>query len=305
MAKKIPFHFHPYNFEKNGHTVTKSEQGETRRYLIGVSSGLVEDAHKDRMSKRCVESFLEQMNAKDILLYPDKHEIEDSNDIGILSYGDILKNGDWYTEYRVHEESDGIGMQKTEKIENIWKRIKGLPPYTKPKQKGFSIEGIIYEKDIIKDELGKQVLDYVDLDGVILVPRPAYIHSMANAVFKALGELPTWEAEKIKTDTQGKLHDIVQQQELHNAYWDKKYSLNGALQELITNIMSDQRELKSDRLQLVFNEYRDSMIDLLLASKDLFLDDSKDSEYINKKDKIFNELASNLSQLSQKIKGRL
>ena len=99
---KITFHFHPYEVKKGDfskYAVEKQDdEGRKRRYVCGIASGTQVDGHGERMTEKCIKSFMEQANSGDILLYPDPHGIKSTDDIGILKKANILGDGDWYTE---------------------------------------------------------------------------------------------------------------------------------------------------------------------------------------------------------------
>jgi hypothetical protein len=270
IQKTIKFHFHPFQQEKNLHAIEKSENNTKRKYLSGVSSGLKTDGHGERMTEKCIKSFMNQANSGDILLYPDLHGIKESEDIGILTKAEILENGDWYTEYRLYDESDNIGSYKQEKINDVWKQVCGLPPYKRKRQKGFSIEGIIPENSgIIKNGMGDNAIDGVELDGVVLVPRPAYQDSMATAVYKALGETTPHRRESL----QRTLREQVQDREIQDKYYKYKWEYSDALDKVIEQIMQKKNNNKRDELEIALNEYRDLMINLILSSEDIFKED--------------------------------
>ena len=222
----IKFNFHPFEIDKGNHAVYKSEgsDGVKRRYLKGISSGIKIDGHGERMTDKCIKSFMDQATQGDILLYPDVHGIQASSDIGILTKAEVMPNGDWLTEYRLHDARDGIGANKMEKINDIWKQIRGDKPYTVPRQKGFSIEGFIPDEGIVTSDMsgGKRVINNVELDGVILVPRPAYKDSVANAIYKALGEVNPHRENNLRKQMcdglKGVLHEKVMGEELKDNY---------------------------------------------------------------------------------------
>ena len=204
-SNKIAFHFHPFEYDSKSHVIEKSIDGVKKRYLKGVSSGIKIDGHGERMTEKCIKSFMDQANSGDVLLYPDIHGIKQSEDIGILTKASVSPIGDWETEYKLYDESDGVGQNKLEVIDTIWKQLNGIAPYSKPLQKGFSIEGFIPDAGVQMSQTGKRVIDNVELDGVVLVPRPAYQDSVANAVYKALGELPPWQVNKVQKNLNNKL----------------------------------------------------------------------------------------------------
>lgn len=318
MNKKISFHFQP-NLQKEGiykgtMLVEKNINGKKKRYLEGVSSGLQEDAHKERVSENCIKNFMAQANSGDILLYPDVHGIQQSEDIAILEEASILENGDWFTRYRLYDEDDNPGQIKLEKINNLWKQCNGMPPYTKPKQLGFSIEGVIPDGGVKVSEKGQNILDNIDLDGVVLVPRPAYMDSVANAVYKALDILPPWRAEKVQKNIQGRLEEIITEKDLKDKYWSKKYDIQDALQQIIEKTMSDRQDMKKERLAIVFDEYKNAMVNLLMKSQGIFQKDNLNQEIaqqinaeknITNKDKIFKDLTIELGNLQKFIARRI
>jgi hypothetical protein len=275
-AKRINFLFHPKDYESKGHAIEKADDsGVKRKYLCGISSGLNTDKHGERMSEKCIKSFMQQASTGDVLLYTDVHGIRASEDIGILTKAEILPNGDWYTEYRLYDELDNIGPQKSETIDYVWRQMLGLPPYKKPKQKGFSIEGIIPENAVsIKNgEIDRSVIEDILLDGVVLVPRPAYGTSIAIAICKAFGET----SPERKTTIINYLRENIEQNEISNKFHQLKWDYQNALEEVIEKIMRRGQNNKQEELDLVFNEYKDLMISLILQSEKLFLDEEDES----------------------------
>jgi len=269
IGKEIKFHFHPNDFVNKGHAIEKAEDGMKRKYLAGISSGIKIDAHGERMTEKCIKSFMDQANSGDILLYPDIHGIKESEDIGKLCKAEIQPSGDWYTEYRLYDESDGIGPIKSEKIETLWKQLNGLPPYTKPRQKGFSIEGIIPDENIIYGgEAGRGVLDDVLLDGVVLVPRPAYKDSIATAIYKALGETSPERQESLRTS----LIENIERDKIENSYYKMKWEYQDALEKTIDKLMNKNNSNKIDELGYVFDEYKSLMMELILKSSSMFVE---------------------------------
>lgn len=314
MSKKISFHFQPNIQERHPigskdlvktMLVEKEINGKKRRYFEGVSSGLKEDAHKERMSEKAVNKFMEQANSGDILLYPDIHGIKQSEDIGILEKAEINESNDWWTSYRLYDESDDPGQYKLEKINNLWKQCLGLPPYRKPKQMGFSIEGIIPENGIVMTAKGETILDDVLLDGVVLVPRPAYMTSIASAVYKALEVLPPWTEEKVRKNINGKLSEILNEKELKDKYWSKKFDVQDALEKIIDEIMADNRNMKMERLSIVFDEYKSAMLNLISESQSIFQNDKLEeivARSVNverNKSHVFKDIVKQLGELQK------
>jgi hypothetical protein len=268
-SKSISFHFHPNDWEHKGHVIEKDENGAKRRYLAGISSGIKTDAHGEKMTPNCIKSFMKQMNSGEILLFTDIHGIKESQDIGKLVKGEILPSGDWYTEYMLYDKSDGIGDYKAEVIDTIWKQMNGLPPYTKMRQKGFSIEGIIPDEAIMYNNGNMQdgILDEVLLDGVVLVPRPAYKDSIATAIYKALGETTPERQTSLKESLLGNL----EREMIEDAYYKEKWNYQDALESTIERVMRKPNNNKVEELSFIFEEYKNLMIALLMKSTSLFV----------------------------------
>lgn len=270
IGKDIKFHFHPKEYETGGHTIEKADaQGNKKRYLSGISSGLNVDAHGERMTEKCIKSFMNQANSGEILLFPDIHGIKESEDIGKLIKAEITPTGDWHTTYMLYDETDGIGPNKAEKIETIWKQLNGLPPYKQARQKGFSIEGIIPDTAIVTNAVGEMdrtVIDDIELDGVVLVPRPAYNDSIATAIYKALGETTPQRIESIQTA----LREKVESQEIEDQYYKEKWAYLDALEETVEKIMTKNNNNRRQELEVLFNEYKDLMVNLILRSEGMF-----------------------------------
>jgi len=322
--KSISFPFHLWdNINHRNRTIEKSDEGGLKhRYLVGISSGPKIDEHGERMTTNCIKSFMEQANSGDILLYPDVHDIRASEDIGILTRSKIIEDGDWETEYRLYDEFDNIGQVKNEKINDIWKQMNGIQPYKRPRQKGFSIEGYIPEGAIIEAEiesegkLKKRVIDNVLLTGVCLVPRQAYKTGIANAIYKALGELSPWKSEIIKKAAQSEFTKILEEGENGSAYFRKRWDYLDALEKAIENVMTGayREEDKRSQLGIIFDEYRNAMIDLIMSSESIFTEEDEEEEGIepyqaavNKteisKSDIFRSLLSDLEKLQKSIGG--
>jgi hypothetical protein len=267
---RISFLFQPFEYEQSQHAVEKAmDGGKKRRYLRGITSGCQVDGHGEKITKDAISSFHDQANKGDILLYADKHGINYTEDIGKLTKSEVLSNGDWMTEYRLYDAEDGVGPSTLEKADKAWKQIGGLPPYKYPRQYGFSIEGFIPDDGILKmDVTGKRIINSVLLDGVVLVPRPAYQTSIAQSIYKALDEITPWNLQKsFSSMFKGKLEadDIL------NAYYRRRYQYQDLLESEIDTLMSSNAVSdKKEALNNLFTEYKDVMIELILSSTSLF-----------------------------------
>ena len=284
--KPISFHFHPYDFKNGGNAVEKSEgtSAKLRRYICGVSSGPRWDKHKERMTENCIKSFIEQANSGDILLYPDVHGIRASEDIGILTKANQMENGDWYTEYRLYDEDDDVDTKSLETSKKVWKQMKGLPPYRRPMQKGFSVEGFIPANGIISaveknGNLSERVIDNVLLDGVLLVPRPAYQDSIACAVYKALGEMPPERVETLRSAISSAFSKVLKGQDMENQYFRARCALGDALDETVRKAMERRGDPTTrQELEIAFQEHGNLMVDLIMKSQDLFENNGQGGE---------------------------
>jgi hypothetical protein len=296
MQKRIQFLYHPSDIEHKQHAIEKADiNGAKRRYLKGIASGTQVDGHGERITDKCIKSFHEQANKGDILLYADRHGVAYSDDIGILTKSEVTPIGDWAVEFRLYDKADGVGANTLETADKIWRQVNGLPPYKKPKQKGFSIEGFIPDGGILAMSTdGKRLINEVVLDGCVLVPRPAYRTSVAQALYKALDEVPPWNIEKAVENTFKK---IISTDEIQNSYYRKRFQFQDALEEQIENVMgNDGMPDKQGVLEKLFEEYSEAMIDLIMGSIPIFdksrinsdqhAEDKTDELYKSKTDRI-------------------
>jgi len=314
---KINFQFLPFKQDQNLHAVERVQKGAKagkRRYLIGVSSGLAVDGHGERMTEKAIDGFLAQANTGEVLLYPDVHGIKSSDDIGRLVKSDILDDGDWQTEFELYDGSEGAQNYQVEKANALWNQVMGLPPYKKARQKGFSIEGSIPEGGFSMDGKGRRVINSVELDGVVVVPKPAYNTSIAMAIYKALGEKTP---QDLKKSLSSKFSELVSRREEENEYystkWDFSYVLDEAIKEVMENGDIDEAS-RRQYLEQVFQDFTTGMIDLILRSVSLFSSDEKDDtvslakslldDGVPDKVKIFRALNEQLLKLHRSFKER-
>lgn len=281
--KPIKFHFQPFKIEDKLHVAEKSVDGTKRRYLKGIASGMRVDAHGERLTPNCIKDIQSQAMSGDILLYPDVHGIRGTDDIGILENSEISPDGDWIIEPRLYDLVDNVGSNTLERVDKLWRQLNGYPPYTTPKQKGFSIEGYIPDEGILEmSDDGRRVIDKVILDGVVVVPRPAYTTSIANAIYKALGEVPPGQLEKVKNI----FKSLATTEELTNNYFKKKFHFQDVLENEIERVMNTlSLPDKPTVLKSLFEGYQETMIDLILKSKGVFINDIIDNKQDKKQDK--------------------
>jgi hypothetical protein len=266
-GNRVSFDFRQKKFDSGLYAVEKDSGGVKRRYLEGIASGIYVDGHGERMTQHCIESFQQQAKSGDILLYEGLHGVNFIDDIGTLVDSEITPNGEWHVSFRLYDEADGVGPNKLERVNDVWKQAVGLPPYKKPKVRGFSIEGDIPEGGIKSvDESGRRVMDDVKLDGVVLVNRPAYQASMAHGVYKALGELPPWIVRK---SLKGALESKLEAASAKEEYWQKYYQLQDALDSEIKRVMSGEVDVPA-LLEELFREYSALAIDLILKYPQMY-----------------------------------
>ncbi len=298
----IKFNFHPYKFDEKEHVIEKSENGMKRRFLRGIASGPKWDGHGERMTQKAIQSFSNQANTGDILLYADLHGIRFTDDIGTLANHEILPNGDWFNEYRLYDQSDDVGAATVETVNKLWKQVNGLSPYTQPRQKGFSVEGTIPEGGLIaykEDAAGnvaERVIDDVLLDGVIVVPRPAYQDSIAHAVYKALSVQPEWVTKKV-------VEKAFNDNDEYASYYYGRYQLEDSLYKAIDSIMTDKSPEKYQRMDLVFSVFKSNMMNLIKGHEVEFNSGSSiaDKGLAVCKQELFTDLRSTLVRITKML----
>jgi hypothetical protein len=268
MSKKINVNF---SIDKSK-AIEKEIDGKKSRYLVGVASGPKEDGHGEHVTPHCIESMCNQAEHGDILLYADIHGIKESEDIGILDNFKVLENGDWYVEFRLYDESDGLDDASIQKADKLWAQVNGLPPYTRARRKGFSIEGEIPDDAVSiekKSKLG--IIDDIILQGVVVVPEPAYEDSYIHAIYKALDVTPPW---RIRKAYRKRLSGIIRKDK--QAQYDRdRYEIDEERDRLIAEIVKEKSgEDLTESLRYVFNEYTDLSIELITENPTLVGDTS-------------------------------
>jgi hypothetical protein len=269
---KVYFDFRQKKLESGLYAVEKDlGDGQKHRYLEGIASGIYVDGHGERMTPHCIESFQSQAKSGTIPLFSGKHGVDFADDIGILVDAKILDSGEWWTSFRLYDESDKMGPSTLEKADKVWRQSMGIAPYTKPKNRGFSIEGDIPEGGIKSvDEMGRRVMDDVKLEGVVLVERPAYQASVAYGVYKALGVMAPWSVRK---SLQSSLESKMQAAGAREEYWKKYYQLQDALDSEIKRIMADSVEPENE-LSDLFVEYSKVAVSLILEYPQMYKDET-------------------------------
>ncbi len=322
IGRPIKFNFHPFEYEKNNHAVEKIEGGLKRRYLFGISSGIEKDGHGERMTDNCIKSMMAQGNSGNILLYAGLHGVNFVDDIGILSESSVTKKGDWMTGYRLYDEYDlnSVGQKTVDTAKKIWCQIKGVPPY-KPAQKGFSIEGVVPEDKILSKVINpdgswtQRVIDDIILDGVVVVNRPAYQDSVITAVCKCLQEYTPTSVKKIQTKYNSLLSEAINQREDERNFYQKFFEINSILEEKIQDIMKipESSGRIQQRLNILFDEYKNLMVGLILQNAKLFQESTIISDDVQpntvviaeKQQRLMKELVLTSRQFSNLLQKRL
>jgi hypothetical protein len=193
------------------------------------------------MSGNCIRSIIKQARERDILLYPDEHGIRESEDIGILRKMQQMPNGDIYVEFRLYDENDNVDKQSIETANKLWAQTNGLAPYTRPREKGFSIEGYIPEdrKDLEDKRENEGIIDDMHVEGFVVVPEPAYENSVIQTVEKS---------KKNRTKEEGKSVSKVQKT-LTPQEEDLLQKINASIAELRKLAQGDKDGDVSDVLE--------------------------------------------------------
>jgi hypothetical protein len=253
-GKKIEFLLHPADHDSKAKKsagakwyIEKDEGDGTKgRYFCGVASGISVDAHGERMSAACVKDFHAQTQEKEILLYAN-HDRVYTQDIARLTKSEILDNGDWYTEYKLHNDSPEADI--------AWQQATGTGRYTKAKQFGFSIEGYIPDGAVDMSD-GGHVIQKVDLDpGVALVSKPAYQTSVAGAIAKAFGSRPV---KKDAMTTQ-----IAQARTGERDFTERKWNLLTAYEQACEAILNSDKE--TDEKEFLIEQEQAALMEGLSA----------------------------------------
>ena len=249
--------------------VEKDIDGKKSRYLAGIASGLKADGHGEHVTERCISSMCSQAEAGDILLYADHHDFNSSEDIGILESFKVLENGDWYVEFRLYDESDGVDDASIQRADKLWAQVNGLPPYTRARRKGFSIEGEIPNNAILqRKKINLGIIDDIVLKGIVIVPEPAYKDSYVHAIYKALDIEPPW---KIRKAVQKRLTGTIKKD--RQAQYDRdRYDIEEERDRIIAEIIKKNGksdiECLTEELKSVFNEYSDLAIGLIIMNNE-------------------------------------
>lgn len=249
----VNFGFYPADptsktkIQKDGRYAYEKEVGGKKgRYLAGISSGSKVDAHGDFLTREAIEDLHKQAQEKDIPLYAN-HDRVFTDDIGVLRVSEVLDNGDWYTEYQLHD-----GNPEAEKV---WNQINGLAPYSRKREFGFSIEGFIPESAIRKTAMGREI-SKVEIDpGVTIVTKPAYTVSYVTAIAKSMSGMKK------------SLKDMLKLKEDSQETYERKWDIESSFQELCSLIVNSDKspEEKTQSLNEAFDQYKTEIVPVLLS----------------------------------------
>jgi hypothetical protein len=312
-GRKISFWFTPYKEDEGLHIIEKeSDEGIKRRYLKGITSGIRMDGHGERMTEECIKGMQEQANNGEILLYESPHGVNFMNDIGRLDKSEVLPNGDWLTMYRLYDEMDGFepGSRTLEQADKLWRQLNGIAPYEKKKQIGFSIEGTIPDEGILEMDEATGVrtrINAVDLDGVIVTPKPSYRTSVAAAVRKALDELSPESKQNVGDRIRNRFQEMIDDEEAKQTYYSKKWKLEDAKDESIEDIVKKGIQVR-DRLETLFSEYSKMMIQLILENEKAWKKEETEEEAVSlvksKRLHFLKSIEKQLAEFNRVIKDR-
>jgi hypothetical protein len=162
------------------------------------------------------------------------------------------------------------------------------------------VEGTIPDGHIVEmDSSGRRVIDKVDLDGVVVVAKPSYKPSVLSSVYKALNELPP--------KVQDSLRNRLKKRERQKDFFEEKYSLMDILWEMVEEIMADFHADKDKTLEIVFDQFRDEMIRLLLDNQDQFEQKVQKAEIdptAQARAKVFKDMAVAVNRLTRFYGGK-
>lgn len=262
--KKISIHTR----QSEASLVEKSVDGIKHRYVCGIASGTRIDQHGERLTEHCIQSITRQCNEGDILLYADVHGVKASEDIGILTDFHLDDKGDWIVEFRLYDESDKVDTKSLETADKLWKQLNGFPPYRKPRRKGFSIEGYVPDENgMVEKKENFGIIDDIVLEGVVVVPEPAYQDSVIHAVYKALGETPEWTKRKT-------IRQALAEDDLETTPDTVMAVLPDVLVETVQNNMDASNEDLEVEIRTVLGEFADVLSSAIISNKALFVQGS-------------------------------
>lgn len=315
-SRPIHIRFHPFRFDQNEHVVEKADStGVKRRYVRGVSSGIMKDGVGERMTLNCIKSMMEQGNSGDVLLYSGLHGVNFIDDLGMLTESEIVDQTNWLTTYRLYDQHDSMPQATVERGDVLFKQLRGLSPYKRPIQKGFSVEGKVLESDILEKTIEQdgswtnRVIDNMTLDGVVVVTRPAYTDSCVTAVHKCLNELTPIAEQILHTNIKNQLVQKIQDNNNTQNFYQKYFELNSVFEEKIFDIMKVKDKRSEARLNILLEEYTDVMKNLILQNAETFRpvskSDIKGQNQPEKGQQLMKQLVSTMRLFSTSIAKRI
>jgi hypothetical protein len=207
-----------------------------------------------------------------------------------------------------------MGPATLEAADKVWRQVTGEKPYVRPREYGFSIEGIIPDGGILsmqKNEdgsYGNRVIGQIELQGVVLVSKPSYAN-VATAVYKALGELPPGNADRIRKGFEETFTEQLESQEARDNYYRRYFQMQNALEEQIEQIMRRGDGRERQRLEILFSEFGPAMTNLILQHEGAFQQaDAEAGEVKLEKDqaaKLVEEIVFKTNTIVRNIQTRL
>jgi hypothetical protein len=90
------------------------------------------------------------------------------------------------------------------------------------------------------------------------------------AVYKALGELNPYKETAIRKDIKSELSKIIEDNEIKDEYYKKRWDIQDVMDRAIEKIMSGSIPDKKRQLEILFDEYQQLMTELILQSESIF-----------------------------------
>jgi hypothetical protein len=160
--------------------ITKSEQRDDGRYLIGYASGPEIDTDGERMHPEAIEKFSDQINASNGADYPltyrDAHAPDGVlRDLGVITKAWVNEHFHLGIEVKLDDDNPAADY--------LYKQVQ------KGKQYGMSVHGTVTDwSDDFVEDLGKTVRTFknVILDEISNTTRPAWYPSFGTVLAKSV-----------------------------------------------------------------------------------------------------------------------
>lgn len=238
----------------------KDEQGRERRYVVGVSSGPVYDAHGERMMEECIKGFNEQVQENTILFVHPHTDDLISNSIGKIFECSINDKGEWVTVMRCWDQYDAdVDPRNVARADTFWLMTRGEGPYNKPTRiSEFSVQGIVYPEDIIQEDQEHRAIKWLELDAVAAVTKGAYPQEPFKTVEKIFKQYDVarnaMRKTAPKTVKKGELRDEMAINNFERQHSDLHYNMNCKIRDIMVSgdFTPDQ---KREKIAEIHNEF--------------------------------------------------